>query len=394
MQISFCLAGFSDSPIMKLSHHTARKARKVFFFIHLWTGVILGLWLVMIGLTGSVLAWPELIGAEMKMRFPYERTSLTQPQIPMSKAIASIKKAQPDISAQELSMVIVPNYRFPYYMFIRQHKPFDQALFLVDPYSGKMNKPLRVQDFITGKIEYLHIGLIAGPIGFLSNGILSLITIFLLLSGLWLWWPSTVRQWKLRLSIKRGASFRRLLMDLHNVLGIYLYVILFVTTITAVVMVANSATQEGVEKAIDGKAETPVTVKAHSAPVSDDLIMKKAHDTLPNASFIYVERPLKADAPFKVHYEQHSYGFLRGGTLLLNPYSGQVLQNDSDRSSNAGHKTMALMEDLHIGAFGGVWTKLLYTLVGFLPLGLFVTGLLMWWKRKQASAKVKALAAK
>jgi uncharacterized iron-regulated membrane protein len=377
---------------MKLSHHSARKLRQVLFFIHLWTGVILGLWLVMIGLTGSVLAWPELIGAEMKMRFPYEKTSVNQPQIPLSQAIASIKKAQPDISAQELSLVILPFYRFPYYIFTRQHKPFDSALFLVDPYSGKVNKPLRVQDFITGKIEFFHTGLIIGPIGFLSNGILSFFTIFLLISGIWLWWPATVRQLKLRLSVKRKAPLRRLLMDLHNVMGIYLYVILFVTTITAVLLVANTASQDGIEKAIDGKPAT-LTIKAHGARLSDDVLVQRAHAALPNATLMYLMRPMTPDAPFVVNYEKGSYGFLRNGKLLIDPYSGKTLQIESDRAAAAGHKTMALMEDLHYGLFGGIWTKLLYTITGLLPLGLFVSGLLMWWKRKQARAKVKAIAA-
>lgn len=379
---------------MKLSHHAARKARKVFFFIHLWTGIILGLWLVMIGITGSVLAWPELIGAEMKIRFPYEKTAANQPQITLSQAIASIKKAQPDISEQELSLVIVPFYRFPYYIFTRQHKPFDNALFLVDPYSGKVNKPIGVPDFITGKLEFLHVGLIAGPIGFLSNGILSFITLFLLISGLWLWWPATVRQLKLRLTVKRGAPLRRLVMDLHNMMGIYLYTILFITTISAVLMVANEVSRDGIENAIDGKQPATLTVKPHGARLPDDVLMQRAHAALPNATFMYIMRPTKPDAPYVINYEKGSYGFLRNGKLSMDPYSGKTLQIDSDRAAAAGHKTMALMEDLHYGLFGGIWTKLLYTITGLLPLGLFISGLLMWWKRKQGRAKVKAIKAR
>lgn len=371
---------------MKLSHHTARKLRQVLFFIHLWTGVILGLWLVMIGLTGSVLAWPELIGAEMKIRFPYEKTSIDQPQIPMSQAIAAIEKADTGLSEAELSLVFIPSYRFPYYMFSHYESPSENVLFLVDPYSAKVHKPLQIQDFITGKNEFLHIGLIAGPKGFLTNGVLSFFTLFLLLSGLWMWWPATVRQLKLRLSIKRGAPLRRRLMDLHNMMGIYLYAILLVTTITAVILVANSVTQDGIEKAIDGKAPPPPTVTAQGSRLPTDTLIQIAHSALPNATFILAMRPVKPDAPFRVDYEQGNYGFLRGGQLYLNPYSGEVIKIGSDRSAETGHKTMKLMEDLHYGTFGGVWTKILYTITGFLPLGLFITGLMMWWKRKRGRA--------
>jgi uncharacterized iron-regulated membrane protein len=375
---------------MKLSHHNARKARKVFFFIHLWTGVILGLWFVMIGLTGSSLAWPELIAAEMKAMFPYQKTSANEPQIPISQAIAAIKKAQPDISAQELSLVIVPNYRFPYYIFTRNNKKFHFTLFLVDPYSGKVNPPRQVIDFTTGKLEQLHMNLVLAAKGLITNGILSVFILFLLLTGLWLWWPSTLRQLKLRLSFKRGAPLRRLLMDLHNMMGIYLYLILLVTTVTAILMVANDATNDGIE----GPEPKALMVKPNGNRLPDDFILQRAHAILPDSDFLFVERPVHADDAYQIHFERRGFGILRAGILWLNPYSGSVLKIDRDSQSSGGRKGMAIVESLHLGLYGGVLIQILYTLAGFMPLGLFITGLMMWWKRKRQSTKVKSLAAK
>jgi uncharacterized iron-regulated membrane protein len=368
---------------MKLSHSVSRRARKIFFFIHLWTGVILGLWFVMIGLTGSTLAWPELIAAEMKIRFPYERPTPNAPQIPFSQAIAAIKKAQPDIKPKELENVIVPSYRFPYYIVMRGDNPLRVNLFLIDPYSGKVHPPLRVVDFVTGKLEYLHIFLLQEAKGLVANGIASLFALFLLLSGLWLWWPSTVRQFKLRLGVKRGGSQWRLLKDLHNVMGIYLYAILFVTTLTAVLMVANTATQQGIEKALGAQNAKPVVIKPTGPRLTDDTLLKHARAALPQTQFLYVMRSSKSDAPFQILFEREGTGFLRGGTIELDPYSGKVLRIKRDSESSAGHKAMGIVEDLHVGLFGGFWSKILYTLAGIMPLGLFVTGLLMWWKRKQ-----------
>ncbi len=39
---------------------------------------------------------------------------------------------------------------------------------------------------------------------------------------------------------------------------------------------------------------------------------------------------------------------------------------------------------LHLGEFGGVFSKLLYTFAGLMPPGLFITGVLMWWRKKRA----------
>jgi uncharacterized iron-regulated membrane protein len=338
----------------------------------------------MIGLTGSVLAWPELIGAEMKAMFPYEKSSPNAPQIPLSQAVAAIKRDQPDISAPEISFVFTPHYRFPYYMFMRHEKPFEDALFLVDPYSGKVNPPRRVLDFTTGKIEHLHINLIMEAKGLIANGIFSFFAVFMLLSGLWLWWPSTVGQLKLRLKVKRKASLPRLLRDLHNVMGIYLYAILFVTTATAVFMAYNGSTKDGLEKALDGQnaPPKPITVKPAGQRLPDDELMKYVHAALPDAQFVYLLRPMKPDAPFVVHFE--SKGFWREGVLNLDPYTGRTISIENDSTASRGHKTMAIMEELHVGLYGGLWSKILYTIAGLMPLGLFISGLLMWWKRKQA----------
>lgn len=370
--------------LMKLSRPFSRRARKIFFFIHLWTGVVLGLWFVVIGLTGSSLAWPELIAAEMRYRFPYERATPDAPQIDFEKALAAMKQAHPDVKPKELENVIVPSYRFPYYIVMRGENPLRADLYLIDPYSAKVHPPLKVVDFVTGKLEYLHIFLLMEAKGLIANGLASLFALLLLLSGLWLWWPSNWNQCKLRLSIKRHSSLHRLLRDLHNVMGAYLYLILFVTTLSAVLMVLNTATQEGVEKAIGTSAHPVFTIKPQGHSLSDNALMERARDALPEAHFLYVTRPLKKDAPFKVLFERTGNGFLRGGTLTLDPYSGKVVNIERDSESSRGHKAMGIIEDLHVGLFGGIWSKILYTISGFLPLGLFITGLLMWWKRKQS----------
>ena len=294
---------------------------------------------------------------------------------------------QPDIKPRELASVIVPSYRFPYYIAMRGDNPLRVQLYLIDPYSAKVHPPLRVVDFITGKLEYLHIFLLQEAKGLIANGVISFLALFLLISGLWLWWPSNVRQLKLRLSVKRGASLSRLFKDLHNVMGIYLYSILFVTTLTAVLLVYNTATQDSLEKALGEEEAKPVVIRPRGQRLDDDALMARARAALPRAHFLYVMRPQKKDAPFEILFERAGNGFLRGGTLILDPYSGEVVRIERDSESSTGHKAMGLVEDLHVGTFGGVWSKLLYTISGFLPLGLFVTGLLMWWKRKQGEKK-------
>jgi uncharacterized iron-regulated membrane protein len=344
------------------------------------------LWFGLIGLSGSVLAWlPDLISYEMRVRHPYEITSPNQPQIPLSQAIAQLRKTVPDITPKELSSAILPNERYPFYLFSLRRE--DAVTYKIDPYSGTVHPPYRKSDLIIGNIANFHEMLLLGPKGLIANGVASFFAVFMLLSGLWLWWPSTMRQLKIRLSVKRGASWRRQLMDLHNVLGIYLFVVVFLTTATAVFMAYNSATDDGLEKSINSRAgvlpEKPLVVRPQKTRLTDDLLLARAKEVVPDVPSFSVRRPVKPTDPFQVTFASQR-GLLRGVTLVLDPYNGQVLKLERSDTASPGHNTVHLMEDLHFGFFGGVATKLLYTFAGLMPMGLFITGLWMWWKRKQA----------
>lgn len=381
---------------MKLPKRFSRRARKVFFFVHLWTGLIVGLWFAMMGVTGSVLAWlPELLSTELKMRYPQDNPGGGAAYIPLSRAVAAMKAAQPDMTPKELAGVMVPNSRYPYYVFVRKEKPFKNAQFLVDPYSARVNAPRVGIDSYMFRIAHFHGELLLEAKGLIANGIGSALGVLMLLSGLWLWWPSTVGQLRTRLSIKRGVSLRRRLIDLHNVMGIYFYSIVFITTLTAVVLAYNDVTDDGFQRALDGvRISTkpgPVRVvpptKA-SSKLSDDELVERAKAAAPGATLVRVKRSLQPTAPFEASLE-YERGLYPHVNLVLDPYNGQILKTQADTTASRGHKAMSVTEELHYGTFGGIGTKLAYTFAGLMPVGLFITGIWMWWKRKRAQTALQ-----
>lgn len=370
---------------MKLPSGFSKRARKVFFFLHLWLGLVVGLWFAMMGLTGSVCAWlPELIPLEMKAKFPHQKPMADAPQISVSRAVAAMQKAHPESKPEQLAFVGTPYSRFPYYIFSMTHVS-PTSFCLVDPYSGKVNPTIRVEDLWIGVVAHFHANLLLDAKGLMANGVGSLLGVVMLLSGLWLWWPSTMRQLKLRMSFKRGAPLKRRLYDLHNVMGIYLYGVIFIVTLTGALLALNGVTEEGVEKAIDRRAGIevkPVVVKVRGARLHDDELVRRAKVANIGMTLTGVSRPTKKDAPFSAFFENPTPGFLGGSHLDLDPYTGKVLRFERDRDASPGHKVITLSNDLHFGLFGGVATKLLYTVAGILPLGLFITGVWMWWRKK------------
>ena len=366
------------------------RARKIFFVLHLWLGLILGAWLVMMGATGSVLAWlPDLLPMELQARYPFERQGAA-PMIAPSAALASFEAAHPEVPAAYLG---APAGQFShYYGLVPGAHEGEMDVVWIDPYSGRAYAPRAVESLTTGWIAHFHASLLAGPRGLVANGIGSALGVVMLLSGLWLWWPANLRQLRARLAVKREGSWRRQLLDWHNVLGVYLFGLLFVTTLTGALLVLNSQTEQGIEKRVDalaGQSEPPPMKLAPQGARRDlDELVATARGAAPGLTLSGLSLPMTPEAPLQATFERAG-GLLRNTRVTLNPYSGAVLRIERDDAATAGHKTASLIGDLHFGVFGGVPVKLLYTLTGLMPMGLFVTGLLMWWKRLSARRQVR-----
>ena len=93
-------------------------------------------------------------------------------------------------------------------------------------------------------IHQLHLRLLMpGKVGsnivFVSN----LFLVWLIASGLYLWWPLK------RVKVKFGASLRRVMFDLHSAVGFYSFVFLFVLALTGAFVHFDNALESLLNKA-------------------------------------------------------------------------------------------------------------------------------------------------
>ena len=73
----------------------------------------------------------------------------------------------------------------------------------------------------------LHDDLLGGHTGRLVNGVGAILIAMLAIAGLVVWWPGRSGWWR-RMSLRRGVGGRRFTLDLHNMLGFWLVVLIFV----------------------------------------------------------------------------------------------------------------------------------------------------------------------
>lgn len=367
--------------------------RKAVFFVHLWLGLIVGIYFTVAGITGSVLVFKEDIETHWIMP---ERTGVKPPTadaqlMPLSQIIAQLRAEFPQTKDNDFSLINPPEQPGGAY-FLRL--PVDKKSYAttVDPYTGKVIRQFLYQDTWLNWIDDLHVDLLQKAPGKIANGYLGLLAGVLLLSGIWLWWPKNWRQIKIRSTIKRGGGANRIIADLHNVLGIYSLLLLLVVTLTGSVIVFHQPIQKFVISLV-GKPKPQRAPQVNPSPGAQrlpvDQLLPAAEKIAPESSFVFILFPTKPRQAFQC-YKRAKVGILPDTSIFIDPYNGKVLRVDREITAPLSRKIMRSASGLHFGRWGYFGIKIVYALLGLIPLGLFITGVLMYLKSRRAKAKSKA----
>jgi uncharacterized iron-regulated membrane protein len=247
---------------------------------------------------------------------------------------------------------------------------------------------------------YLHRDLLLGVNGAMLNRYAAIPFGLVLLSGLWLWWPALknfAKQLRMRIIVQRGASYKRLIHDLHNVSGIYPLVILLLPVTTGTVWgfwvpveqlaYRLTGTPYGVEA-----PEPPKPTPAKGVPITLDRILEIAREQYPDASIVSVH-PSRREGAIQVvkQFPPQQHLPKAGVTLHLDPSDGHLLYAEDERDRNRGEMVMAWIYPLHVGEWGerfgpvgDVLVRLLYVIAGLAPLSLFITGVLKYAEKRRA----------
>ena len=373
--------------------------RKLFRKLHLWLSLPFGLIIMTTCLTGALLVFEKEI-TELVRHDSYTIPVRKTQSLSLQSLLERVARETPD-SVQITSVTIPSDFRRAYTVGLSKPR---RAGVLVDPYTGKIvGQSGRLPFFTT--VRELHRWLLDSMKpdsegifwGRVIVGTSTLLFVFILLTGLFLWWPKKLKSVGKRLKISLRQGRQRLFTDLHTVGGVYVFVLLLAMAMTGLTWSfewyrTGFYKVFGAEMAEAGKGDKgPKKDKRKDVPREEGTEQAK----LP-ASYIYWEEVVsyvievsEADYPEitvkdgEVEVPLAGLGNSRAAdSFRFDKKTGQMTEYKAYREVKRDKKLRGWIYSIHTGAWGGLFTRICYVLAALFGASLPLTGYYIFYQRK------------
>lgn len=355
---------------------------------HLWLGLSLGLLFAVLGLTGSALVFYTDIDAALHPAIMVETrgstAGLTAPAWDRALATGRARWHDPggkwtfELTGQESGgggAIPARYYPAPAHHGDRQMVWFsaDGARILrAEPWGG----------YLMSWLYALHMQLLAGEVGHQVVGWSGVAMLVLIVSGVLAWWPRG--SWRKALAFKRDAAPIRRLRDLHKLAGLWSMLLLFLLVATGVLLALPAVTQALVAPAA---IPAPTSSGRGASQITIRRALDAAHRALPDGRAVFIDVPGTPDGAIRVRLQVPGDPHRRfpSSYVFIDRYSGRVLAVHDVRRAGIGTGVASWIRTVHDGTVGGITTRILAVLLGFVPSVLFVTGVLHGLRRRGAA---------
>jgi uncharacterized iron-regulated membrane protein len=197
--------------------------RRVTFQLHLWSGIGVGLYVLMVSVTGSILVYRnELYVAATRDPIIVAESG---PLLTDDELNSAATRAHPGYTIDRITRARNPNEA----VIISLDGATGPKRRLFNPYTGEDlgdSEPLGMR--LVSKLLELHDDLLAGETGRSVNGVAALLVIALASTGIVVWWPG-IKTWRRSLIVRRNVGWRRFTWELHSMIGFWTlgFIVLF-----------------------------------------------------------------------------------------------------------------------------------------------------------------------
>ncbi|WP_422081119.1 PepSY-associated TM helix domain-containing protein [Ulvibacterium sp.] len=354
--------------------------------IHLYVGLVIGLLFFIIALSGALYAWEAEISHRIYKQSVEARDN---PFVPVSQLRAELVREFPEgdfravtfqgkSSAAKVLIYAPGTY---YYAFM-------------DPYTGKIQHLQNMKEGWLNYLKSLHRNLLLGDVGRAIVHWVTLLSFFMVLTGLILWWPHRKSRRKYHFTINLKSKPVKLNYDLHNVLGFYASWIGVFIILTGIFW-GFEPIRNGL-RVLTRENETKYDIPESNVVGSQSLNYdpNQKVDSLATA-FLgqFPDKRVRISYPHKetdaihlavIHPQQVVYST---DYYHFDQYTGALLQgnfqNGIHSEASAFTTLNGLIYDIHLGNLGHFWGRLLVSLTALVLASLPITGFVIWLGKRK-----------
>jgi uncharacterized iron-regulated membrane protein len=380
--------------------------KKTIAWLHLWLGLVSGLIVLFISITGCIYVFHKEIDHWLHHDIHFVEARNT-PALPASvlweKGQAALGKEFP---IRSMITYRQPDRAWECITF-KAGNPDALTIFgatdyyktaFINPYDGSITAVVDMKYDFFVLVKYAHWSLLLNTkYGQPIVGWSTFIFVVLMITGLVLWWP---KKWNKRsreqsFKVKWSGNFKRVNYDLHNVLGFYALLIGLVLGLTgmvwsfkwfktAVYVVAAGTTVQPEHKKVS--SDTLALPQLNSKPV--DIAYATMLKEAPKARRVLIAAvPAANDATIRMSAYWGKETYYDRDDLQFDKYTGKMLLRETAKDRNAGEKLVGMNYDIHVGAIAGLPGKILAFFASLICASLPVTGLLVWLNKGKKKAK-------
>jgi len=311
--------------------------RRAVFQVHLWSGIILGIYVFLVCLSGSAVVFRNDL---YDLLFAKTRVAVSGNPLTRDQMTQAAQRAYPGYTVRTIHRGRFPTEATDI-LLVKGWRHKDR---LFDPYQGRDIGPsVEIYYRMLHFASDLHGNLLFGAAGLQANAVGGFLISTMCVTGMVVWWPG-IANWRRGMTLHRDVGWKRFNWDLHSAIGIWMAAFVLLWGITGSYLVFPVPFEKAVNRVFPLKQYRPIPEAAlgHKSPGSTAgvRLIRVADDDEPI--------PQRSRAPI-----QRSFGdwVLRWFSML------------------------------HFGNFGGLPVKVLWCVLGLAPTALLGTGALMWWNR-------------
>ena len=397
--------------------------RKIFRNIHLWLSIPFGILITLICFSGAALVFEKEV-MELCHRDLYFVKKVEAAPLPMEQLMTKVAATLPDsVSVTGVNVSSDPERAYQ----VTLSKPRRASMY-VDQYTGEVTGKYERAPFFNFMFR-MHRWLLDsmkqdGGIfwGKMIVGTSTLMFVFVLISGVFVWWPRTRKALKNSLKIVANKGWRRFWYDLHVAGGMYTLVFLLAMALTGLTWsfqwyrtgfyktfgvevqpsmghgnaaanaTAKGGKRDGKPEGREGRGERSGNRGERSEGEGGRSEGRGTHRRSPYAHWEQVyEQLAQANPGYKqisVSDGSASVAFNRFGNqratdrYKFNPRNGEITEATLYKDLENSGKIRGWIYSVHVGSWGGMLTRILTFIAALIGASLPLTGYYLWIRKK------------